>query len=188
LKTEPANVPAEIPYLRASDADIARWRPRLENLPGPRVALAWSGRASHVNDRNRSIALAELEPLLAIPGISFVSIQRELRAADADRLARESCLVHLGDDLNDFADTAAVLALADLVISVDTAVAHLAAAMGRPTFVLLPFQPDWRWTLQGDRSRWYPQARLFRQPIPGDWKNVLRRVGEELASRAPPVT
>ncbi len=188
LKTDPATVPVEIPYLRASEARIAEWRPRLEALPAPRVALVWSGRSTHVNDRNRSISLPQLAPLLDIAGVSFVSVQREPRAAEAELLTRESRLRHVGDDLNDFSDTAAVLALVDLVISVDTSVAHLAAAMGRPTWVLLPFQPDWRWTLDGDRSPWYPQVRLFRQSAPGDWANVLSRLGEELASWPAPVT
>src|SRR5436190_14867686 len=162
-KTELTTIPAEIPYLRASDARIDKWRPRLEALPSPRVAFAWSGRATHANDRNRSIALAQLDPLLSTPGVRFVSIQRELRAADAEGLAREPRITHVGDALEDFSDTAAVLALVDLVVCVDTSVAHLAAAMGRPVFVLVPFQPDWRWLREGDRSPWYPAAELFRQ-------------------------
>ena len=182
-KTELTTIPAEIPYLRASDARTAQWRPRLEALPSPRVALAWSGRATHANDRNRSIALSQLEPLLSMPGVRFVSIQRELRAADAERLAREPRITHVGDALTDFSDTAAVLALVDLVVCVDTSVAHLAAAMGRPVFVLVPFQPDWRWLREGDRSPWYPAAELFRQPAPGDWTSVLKDVSEKLASR-----
>ena len=103
----------------------------------------------------------------------FVSIQREPRPADAERLAREPRIVHLGGELADFADTAAVLALADLVICVDTSVAHVAGALGRPAFVLLPFQPDWRWTLDRETSPWYPALRLFRQPAPGDWSSVI---------------
>ena len=130
MKTELSNVPAGIPYLRASEPRIARWRERIEARPGPRIAIAWSGRADHVNDRNRSIALAELEPLLATRGVSFISIQRELRPADAEQLAGHAGMLHVGGDLADFSDTAAVLALCDLTISVDTSVAHLAAAMG----------------------------------------------------------
>jgi hypothetical protein len=181
-KAELSAVPADIPYLRASESQIARWRPLLEALPPPRVALAWSGRASHVNDRNRSLSLAQLEPLLALPGVSFVSIQRELRADDAERLARDSRIVHVGDRLADFTDTAAMLALADLVVCVDTSIAHVAGALGRPACVLLPFQPDWRWTLDRDRSPWYPAMRLFRQPAPGDWSSVIARAREEVAN------
>jgi len=179
FKTTPANVPAGIPYLRASEERVAKWRPRLDALPGKRVALAWAGNPNHINDRNRSIALARLKPLLAAPGFSFVSIQRDVPAGDRDALAG---LAHLGDDLADFQDTAAAIALCDLVITVDTSVAHLAGAMGRPLWVLLPFWPDWRWTLDGERSPWYPDARLFRQGADGDWKPIIERLAGCLVS------
>jgi hypothetical protein len=182
LKTELASVPAGIPYLRASEASLAKWRPRLEALPSPRIALAWSGRAAHVNDRNRSLRLRELAPLLTLPGLSFISIQRELRPDDAEELARLRGIRHLGDELESFADTAAVLALCDLLISVDTSVVHVAGALGRPAIVLVPFQPDWRWTLDRDASPWYPALRLFRQSAVGDWAGVIERVKGELAA------
>jgi hypothetical protein len=182
LKTELADVPADMPYLRASDAMIAKWQPRLDALPAPRIALSWSGRALHVNDRNRSMPLAQLAPLLSLSNVSFVSVQRELRPADAELLAREPRITHLGDELESFADTAAVLTLCDAVVCVDTSVAHVAGALGRQTMVLLPFQPDWRWTLDRDRSPWYPATRLFRQPAIGDWASVIARAGEELAT------
>ncbi len=134
--------------------------------------LAWAGHARHANDRNRSIDLKLLEPLFAIEGISFISIQRDLRDGDAALLARHANVTHVGADLADMADTAAIVALADLTIAVDTSVVHLAGAMGRDVWVLLPFSPDWRWTLSGEHSPWYPQARLFRQPAPGDWPGV----------------
>jgi hypothetical protein len=164
------------------------WSARLEAVPGPRVALAWSGRADHINDRNRSIPFAVLEPLLATPGISFVSVQRELRPADAEALALQTGILHLGGELADFSDTAAILSLCDLTVSVDTSVAHLSAALGRPTRLLIPFQPDWRWTLDGTRSPWYPHVELFRQPAPGDWASALARLRETLASPRSPVT
>ncbi len=181
-KTELSIIPAEIPYLRASEERIAHWRTRLEVLPAPRVALVWSGRATHANDRNRSIGLKRLEPLLAVPGVSFVSLQRELKPDDAALLAGDKRIAPMGDELRDFADTAAVLALADLVVCVDTSVAHVAAALGRPAFILLPFQPDWRWLLDRDTSPWYPNARLFRQPAPGDWDSVIARMRDALAA------
>jgi hypothetical protein len=181
-RTEPASVPAAIPYLHADAERLAKWRPRLDALPGRRVALAFAGNPEHINDRNRSIALSRLAPLLSTPGVSFISVQREVR--DADRAALgNAALTHLGDALADFADTAAVLALADLVITVDTSVAHLAGALGRPLFVLLPFWPDWRWTLEG-ASPWYPDARLFRQGADGDWDAVIERVRGELSAFA----
>ena len=205
LKTEPGNIPADIPYLRADEAHLAKWRARIEALPGKRVALAWAGNASHANDRNRSIDLALLEPLLAqggvSGGVSFLSIQRELRGNDAELLARHGNVSHLGGELSDMADTAAVAALADLTISVDTSVVHLAGALGRPVWVMLPFAPDWRWTPArdpekwepvfgkdhaqtketGEHSPWYPQARLLRQPTLGDWPSVIAALRAELA-------
>jgi tetratricopeptide (TPR) repeat protein len=184
FKTEPATIPANTPYLAADDAGLAKWRPRLEALARPRVAVAWSGNPQHANDRNRSIRFAELAPLWGLERRSFIGVQRELRDDDAHALAGEGRVLQIGEDLGDFADTAAVLALADLVITVDTSVAHLAGAMGRPVFILLPFSPDWRWGLEGDSTRWYPSARLFRQPAPGDWANVVARVRTELERRA----
>jgi len=179
LATEPASIPADIPYLAAEEARLARWREALAGLPGKRVAFAWAGHAKHPNDRNRSIDLKLWAPLLTREGVSFVSIQRDLRAEDAARLA-DLRVTHLGDRLDDMADTAAVIALADLTIAVDTSVVHLAGALGRTVWVLLPISPDWRWTLSGERSPWYPQARLFRQPAPGDWPSVLTQIGAAL--------
>ena len=188
LKTDASNIPADIPYLRAAGPRLDKWRPRLEALPSPRIALAWSGSGAHPNDRNRSLSLAQLEPLLSAPGVSFVSVQRELRAGDADALSRDPRILNLGPELDDFADTAAVLTLADLVICVDTSVAHVAGALGRPVFVLLPFQPDWRWMLDRDTSPWYPAMRLFRQAAPGDWNGVIARVRSALPSTVAQMT
>jgi tetratricopeptide (TPR) repeat protein len=180
LKTEQSTIPAKIPYLRADDVHVAKWRPMVEALPGKRVALAWSGHARHPNDRNRSIDSKLIEPLFALEDISFVSIQRELREDDAALLARHKNATHVGDSLDDMADTAAIAALVDLTVAVDTSVVHLAGALGREVWVLLPFSPDWRWTLNGERSPWYPQARLFRQPTSGDWPSVIAGVHDAL--------
>jgi tetratricopeptide (TPR) repeat protein len=180
LRTEPDSVPADIPYLSAADAPLAKWSARIGALARPRIAIAWSGNASHFNDRNRSVPFARLLPLFSAPA-RFISVQRELRADDADRLAAETRVTHLGGELENFTDTAALIALCDLVISADTAVAHLAGAMGRPLWVLIPFAPDWRWTLGGESSPWYPTARLFRQTALGDWDGVAARVAAELA-------
>jgi Glycosyltransferase family 9 (heptosyltransferase) len=114
-------------------------------------------------------------------GASFISIQREVRSEDAQILAGERRVTHVGGELETFLDTAAVIALCDLVIAADTAVAHLAGAMGRPLWVLIPFAPDWRWTLHREKSPWYPTARLFRQTALGDWDGVIARVAAELA-------
>ena len=179
LRTELATVPAQTPYLSADAAKVARWSARLDALPRPRIAIAWSGNPSHDNDRNRSIAFARLAPLLAAPA-SFVSLQRDLSGEDAARLAGERRVTPVGGELDDFSDTAAVLALCDLVIAVDTAVVHLAGAMGRPVWVLVPFAPDWRWTRAGETTPWYPTAWLFRQSSPGDWDGVIARVADEV--------
>src|SRR6478672_130050 len=180
LKTEPATIPAEASYLKADDARIAKWRARIGALERPWVALAWAGNAQHINDRNRSIALSRLASLWSAASPRFIGIQRELRGEDAELLAREPRVMQIGAELDDFADTAAVIALVDLVVSVDTSVAHLAGAMGRPVWILLPFSPDWRWALAGESSPWYPTARLFRQPTLGDWDSVIERVRREL--------
>jgi tetratricopeptide (TPR) repeat protein len=180
LKTEPSAIPAAIPYLTASEERIAKWRARLAGLGAPRVALAWAGQAAHPNDHNRSIKLAQLAPLLRRDRIAFISVQRELRE-DGPALAGFPAITHVGEELQDFDDTAAVLSLCDLVVSVDTSVAHLAGAMGRPTWVLLPFHPDWRWMLDRTDSPWYPTARLYRQSAAGDWDTVIARLGSDLA-------
>jgi ADP-heptose:LPS heptosyltransferase len=179
LKTEPSTVPADITYLAAEDAQVAKWSARIGALSRPWIALTWSGNASHDNDRNRSIAFGRLAPLLSAPA-SFVSIQREVRDSDAAPLAAEKRVTHIGGELDDFSDTAAVLAQCDLVIAVDTAAAHLAGAMGRAVWVLVPFSPDWRWGLDGETTPWYPTARLFRQTTPGDWDAVIARLRDEL--------
>jgi len=181
LATEPDSIPAAIPYLTASAELIAQWRPRLAPLRHPRVGFVWSGRPSHPNDRNRSLALARLAPLLETDQVSFISLQREMSDPDAAVLAGLGGVTAIGAALRDFDDTAAVLALCDLVITVDTAVAHLAGALGRPAWILLPFAPDWRWLLARPDSPWYPTARLYRQPVLGDWESVIARMREDLA-------
>jgi Tfp pilus assembly protein PilF len=192
-KTELQSVPAPTSYLSADEAHLKKWSARLQQIPSPRVAIAWSGNPAHDNDRNRSLPFGALAPLFPPPNPpplagearvaatpTFISIQRDLRNEDAARLVAERHLTHLGGQLDDFSDTAAVLALCDLVITVDTAPAHLAGAMGRPVWVLVPFAPDWRWTLEGETTPWYPTARLFRQHSPGGWDAVIGQVAAAL--------
>jgi hypothetical protein len=179
LRTEVSSIPADVPYLHPSDAHVAIWRARIERLPQPRIAVAWAGSADHVNDRNRSLQLRQMAPLFSL-NAGFVSIQRDLRAADAEELTRQHALTHVGDALADFDDTAAVVTLADLVITVDTSVAHLAGALSRPTCVLVPFWPDWRWMLERADTPWYPTMRLYRQPKAGDWESAIAQVADRV--------
>ncbi|HLI10812.1 MAG TPA: tetratricopeptide repeat protein [Alphaproteobacteria bacterium] len=177
-----STIPTEIPYLGADPVRAAHWRAALP--PGFRVGLAWAGRPEHHNDRNRSLPFAALRPLLSTPGVQFVSLQKP-PAEDAAAAATDAAPpLRLGSRLTDFAETAAVIAGLDLVIAVDTAVAHLAGALGRPCWLLLPSPADWRWLLGRADSPWYPTLRLYRQAIPGDWDGVVARVARDLALRA----
>jgi tetratricopeptide (TPR) repeat protein len=167
-----ATIPAEVPYLRADAARVAAWRGRLAPLSGLRVGLAWAGNARHANDANRSIALEALAPLFAAPGVSFVSLQKELRAGDASLIARWGIADHTAL-MTDFSETAALMANLDLVITVDTSIAHLAGALARPTWIFVPFAADFRWLAERADSPWYPTARLLRQPRFRDWSGAI---------------
>jgi tetratricopeptide (TPR) repeat protein len=185
LGTTPANVPDTVPYLRTDPALVERWRDRLGRGSSPKVGIAWSGNAVHKNDRNRSLPLASLRPLAAAPW-QFVSLQPEVRASDRKALGEWQGLLDLGPELRDFADTAAVMESLDLVISVDNSVAHLAGALGRPVWILLPHNPDWRWLMERQDTPWYPTARLYRQPATSAWEPVLAQVRRDLQAAPPP--
>jgi hypothetical protein len=176
-------VPAAVPYLALDPDAVARWRGRLAGAAGTKVGLVWAGSAQHTNDRNRSVAFDRLAPLLAVPGLHWFSLQVGERRADLAQAA-SSGIVDLADGLTDFAETAAAIAELDLVISVDSAVAHLAGALAKPVWVMLPHVPDWRWLVGRGDSPWYPTVRLFRQPGRGDWEAVVARLAEALARRA----
>jgi hypothetical protein len=143
-----------------------------------RIGLAWAGNPKHVRDRERSMRLRDLLPLLDVDA-TFVSLQKQLRADDAETLTHCNML-RFGRELGDFSDTAALISQLDLVISVDTSVAHLAGALGKPVWILLTHAPDWRWLLDRDDSPWYPSARLFRQRETREWGSVTTRVREAL--------
>lgn len=169
-------------YLRAPAEEAARWAQRLP-AGRRRIGLVWSGSQGHANDSNRSIRLAKLLSLLQ-GGDVWVSLQKEVR--EADRAALEaSGLLDFSADLADFADTAALISALDLVITVDTSVAHLAGALGKPTWLMLPFAPDFRWLLEREDSPWYPKMRLFRQQRAGDWEGVIERIGAALKAGSP---
>ncbi|MGH6726186.1 MAG: tetratricopeptide repeat protein [Pseudolabrys sp.] len=177
--TTVTTIPAETAYLAPPAALQAEWRARLGAGASPRVGLIWSGRPQHRRDRDRSIPLAALG-LLADTGATFYSLQKGPAAEQAKTPPAGMVLHELGDALTDFADTAAAMGALDLVISVDTSPAHLAGAIGRPLWLLLPHAPDWRWLRYREDSPWYPTARLFRQAKRGDWTPVIARVAAEL--------
>ena len=174
--TRLATIPAATPYLHPVAQTVDAWDRRLGPRHGPRIGLAWSGNQTHRNDRNRSIPLNVLVPILDSIDGTFVSVQRDLREADAALLQERRDILHFGQELKDFADTAALVSNLDLIVSVDTSVAHLAGALAKPVWVLLPYIPDWRWLLDREDSPWYPTARLFRQDETRAWDGVLARL------------
>jgi hypothetical protein len=184
LKTRIETIPASVPYLRPRADRLDTWRDRIPHDKKLTVGVVWAGGRDFTGDRNRSISLQKFETLFDVSGASFVSLQRDLRDGDAERLRPRPDVVHFGEQLTDFADTAAVISMLDLVISVDTSVAHLAGAMGKPVWILLPFAPDFRWMLDRTDSPWYPTARLFRQSTIGDWEGVLVNVKAALSAHA----
>lgn len=181
FKTNTSNIAGARGYLRTDDAAQAKWSERLGKKIKPRVGLVWSGNAAHSNDHNRSLTLAQM--LASLPlDVEFVSLQKELRAVDQATLENHPKVLHFGEDLRDFSDTAALSSLMDVVISVDTSVAHLTAALGLPTWILLPFSPDWRWMLNRTDSPWYASVTLYRQKAHGDWAQALSEIGADLAA------
>ena len=191
------SIPAALPYLSADPDDSARWARRLAEAGLPaagqalRVGLVWAGNSYRgspfltLADRRRSIALDRLAPVLAVPGIAFVSLQKELKPGD-DPAA--SGLIDVMEEVRDFADTAAIVAALDLVIAVDTSTLHLAAAMGKPVWLLNRFDTCWRWLRGRDDSPWYPALRQFRQPAPGDWDSAIAVVAAALQDVSPAIS
>jgi hypothetical protein len=173
-----ATIPAKVPYLRAPAARIGRMRHHLGPRSAPRIGLAWSG--SSANLARSAMSPTALEPLLHRSGVEFHCLQKDIRAEDRAWLDHIGVVRTHAAMLRDFGDTAALIEAMDLVISIDTAVAHLAGALAKPVWIMLPFNPDWRWLLGRDDSPWYPTARLFRQPVRGDWASVLRSVAASL--------
>jgi hypothetical protein len=175
LRTTPETVPADVPYLHVQRSD------RLASFAGTRkVGLVWAGRPTHPNDVKRSIPLTELSPLIETPGITWVSLQKGPASEQLRSSPFGSTMVDAGASLGDFADTARLISELDLVISVDTGVVHLAGALGKPVWTLLPYNPDWRWMLNRDDSPWYPTMRLFRQQNRGDWSGVIENVRSQI--------
>ena len=181
FKTDLSTIPRCGAYLRSDPHRRATWADRLGPKVRPRIGLAWSGRPTHRNDHNRSIALERLLVSLP-PGFDYVCLQKDIRPSDLVALQR-SGVRDCTKDMDDFSDTAALCDAMDLVLCVDTSVAHLSAALGRPTWILLPYTPDWRWLLDRSDSPWYDTVQLFRQNADCDWTPVLQQVTHALARR-----
>jgi tetratricopeptide (TPR) repeat protein len=175
------DVPAEIPYLTADPGVAAAWSQRLSELPGRKVGLVWAGLPQYADDAHRSLPLARLAPLGGVVGVTFISLQTGAAAVQASAVPPGMTLHDASQGLRDFADTAALVAALDLIISVDTAAAHLAGALGKPVWLLNRFDTDWRWMVDRADSPWYPTMRIFRQPQRGDWNSVVAHVRAELA-------
>ncbi|WP_448207341.1 tetratricopeptide repeat protein [Azospirillum sp. sgz302134] len=185
LGTTLESVPAAAPYLRPDPARAAAWKERLGEGREPRVGLVWAGNPRFPGDRLRSPRLEGLRAVLEVPGVRFFGLQKGPGREDLERVPLPASFTDLGPEIADFADTAAIMANLDLVISSCTGPAHLAGALGVPLWVVLPFSPDWRWLLDREDSPWYPTARLFRQARVGDWAEVAARVADALQRFTP---
>lgn len=185
LKTDLETIPAVVPYVIADAGRVAAWKDELDALPGFKVGIVWQGNPNHRNDRVRSVPLAQFAPLARLAGIQLVALQKGPGREQLPAFAAEHAIIDWGERPNatkgSLLDAAAILTGLDLLITVDTALAHLAGALGRPVWVALPFVPDWRWLLDRDDSPWYPTMRLFRQTSPGDWEGTFARIAQELA-------
>lgn len=176
--TTESTIPPEVPYLRADPALLPAWRERLGS-GALNVGIAWAGNPKHTNDHNRSMPLASLRQIDA-PGCRFVTVQPGLSDADRAQLAAWPNAMDLGSEVRSFDETAALIEALDLVITVDTSIAHLAGALGKPVWLMLAHVPDWRWMLERPDSPWYPSARLYRQPAPRDWASVVDNARRDL--------
>ena len=174
-----SDLPGSTNYLRADPVRVEKWRARLASLPRPLVGLVWAGRSTHSNDARRSLALSDLAPLVQ-DGITFLALQKGPAAGQAATPPAGMSMVSLSDEIRDFDDTAAILSLLDVLVSIDSSPVHLAGALGCPAWVILPFVPDWRWLLGREDTPWYPSVRLFRQPAHGAWEPVLQSVSAAL--------
>jgi tetratricopeptide (TPR) repeat protein len=174
-------VPAGTPYLRLATDAVMAWETRLAAKPRPRVGIAWAGDPRHENDHRRSIEFRRLAPIFGTE-VTFVRLQKDMPTRDHAAFAARRDIFDPSQWLGDFCDTASLISRLDLVISIDTSVAHLTGALAKPVWILLPATPDWRWLLGRNTTSWYPTARLFRQTVAGDWDEVIRRVAIDLAN------
>lgn len=181
MKTTASTVPANVPYIQVDQPRYSHWKARLAQFAGKKkVGIVWSGRPTHRDDARRSIALTQLAPLAAIEGIQLISLQKGAAAEQLREVSFADRIVNLDPELHDFAQTAAAIENLDLVIAVDTAVAHLAGALGKPVWLLIASAPDYRWMIDREDSPWYPTMKIFRQKQPNDWGDVIARVAAQL--------
>jgi ADP-heptose:LPS heptosyltransferase len=179
FKTQVNNIPSNIPYLYVESDKKDFWANRFSaNTMRPHIGITWAGNPKHQNDRNRSLELRHLSKLVSTK-FEWIALSTNLSKLEKE-VTRSVGIKNYAIDVKDFSDTAGLICNLDLVITVDTSVAHLAGALGKPTWVLLPFVPDFRWFWDREDSPWYPSMRLFRQSSPGDWDSVLSRVTSEL--------
>jgi hypothetical protein len=179
FETTLQTIPGDVPYLRADLKKAEYWRQRLAG-PSFKVGIVWAGEPAHTEDISRSCPLRYFLRLSRIPGLQFIGLQKGAAVGQVKDLAGRISIMYLADEFKDFTDTAAVIENLDLVISVDTAVLHLAGAMGKPAWAILSSSPDWRWMLNRQDSPWYPTMRLFRQRSYGDWDSVFEHMAQEL--------
>jgi hypothetical protein len=185
FNTSVSTIPAGSPYLTAPPERVPAWSKLLATAHQPRIGFVWNANrvqdpVAQLNSQARSVPLTQFMRLLMLPGISAVSLQKELSSIESSQIDGSPSVLNVGPEFTDFGDTAAVIEQLDLIITVDTSVAHLAGALGRPVWVLLPYAADWRWMIDRSDSSWYPTARLFRQAKPDGWNNVINEVTDEL--------
>ena len=188
LKTTLADIPADVPYLEAEPERVGRWRHELEGFSEFKIGIVWQGNPQFGMDQLRSIPLPAFAPIAGVPGVRLFALQKgpgseQLRDM-GDRLGAIDLTARMDPSAGTFVEEAAALMSLDLLVTSDTAMAHLAGALGRPVWVALPFSADWRWMLDREDSPWYPTMRLFRQPAWGDWNSVFERIAAELPARA----
>ena len=184
FKATIGSIPSKTAYITADPGLAQKWRDRIgQDISGLKIGLVWAGNLSHPRSQYRSCSLDQFSPFAQLDDITIYSLQKGETATMAKNPPAGMRVVDYTEDFNDFSDAAALMENLDLVISVDTAAAHLAGALGKPVWTLLPFVPEWRWLLDREDSPWYPTMRIFRQPSPGDWKSVISRVADELREK-----
>jgi hypothetical protein len=184
FQTELETIPAEIPYLHTAPEKVNFWQNKIGPKIKPRVGLVWSGNPDNKNNAYRSVPFSLLN-ILSAPHIEFFSLQKEVLPEDLAELSQRTDITHFGKELKDLSDTAALIELMDIVITVDTSVAHLAGALGKRVWILVHYFPDWRWLTERKDSPWYPSARIFRQTWMNNWKTPIEEVQQELLTLFP---